>query len=299
MEPTNMQNNVNVNSDFDDSSSSFNWMEWLMRIIRYWYLFVVAVIIVVFFAYLKNRSWQPQYVTESKLMIEEGAANQYNFMQGFGVNQGYRNMNNQLLLLGSYDLIRKTVEKLPFGIDMYAQGRFKKTSLFSYPPVAIKATFVSQEAYFHEYKFIVVDDASFDIVIKGGKETKDVVIRGQYDVPVGCSQFFITIHSLRPLEAESFFFFRFRTIYSLEDEFAGRLSLNFVGEQSSVISMSLVGNDVERDKVFLNALGEEFLINNLEKKNSEAIRTIDFIDEQLHYLLDSLNDSESRLRDFR
>ncbi|HQC04985.1 MAG TPA: hypothetical protein PLB75_05810, partial [Paludibacteraceae bacterium] len=299
MDLSNNQNNVVPNNGFDEEDISFNWLEWLMRIVRHWYLFVIAVILALFFAYVKNRSWQPLYVTEAKVMIEEGASNQYNFMQGFGVNQGYRNMNNQLLLLGSYDLIRKTVEKLPFSIDIYSQGRFKTNSLFAYPPIEIKTTFLAENAYGTDYQFVAIDSESFEILIKGNKISKDEIIKGRYNEPVECSRFFITIHKLRELESQTSFFFRFRTINSLESEFAGRLALNYVGDQSSVIALSLVGNDVERDKVFLDALSEEFLANNLEKKNSEAIRTIDFINDQLGYLLDSLNFSESQLRDFR
>lgn len=299
MELSNNQNNVVPNNGFDEEDISFNWLEWLMRIVRHWYLFVVAVILAMFFAYVKNRSWQPLYVTEAKVMIEEGASNQYNFMQGFGVNRGYHNMNNQLLLLGSYDLIRKTVEKLPFSIDIYSQGRFKTSSLFAYPPIEIKTTFLAENAYGADYQFVAIDSESFEILIKGNKISKDEIIKGRYNEPVECSRFFITIHKLRELESQTSFFFRFRTINSLESEFAGRLALNYVGDQSSVIALSLVGNDVERDKVFLDALSEEFLANNLEKKNSEAIRTIDFINDQLSYLLDSLNVSESQLRNFR
>ena len=298
MDLSNNQNNVVPNNGFDEEDISFNWLEWLMRIVRHWYLFVIAVILALFFAYVKNRSWQPLYVTEAKVMIEEGASNQYNFMQGFGVNQGYRNMNNQLLLLGSYDLIRKTVEKLPFSIDIYSQGRFKTNSLFAYPPIEIKTTFLAENAYGTDYQFVAIDSKSFEILIKGNKISKDEIIKGRYNEPVECSRFFITIHKCA-IESQTSFFFRFRTINSLESEFAGRLALNYVGDQSSVIALSLVGNDVERDKVFLDALSEEFLANNLEKKNSEAIRTIDFINDQLGYLLDSLNFSESQLRDFR
>lgn len=299
MDLSNNQNNVVPNNGFDEEDISFNWLEWLMRIVRHWYLFVIAVILALFFAYVKNRSWQPLYVTEAKVMIEEGASNQYNFMQGFGVNRGYRNMNNQLLLLGSYDLIRKTVEKLPFSIDIYSQGRFKTSSLFAYPPIEIKTTFLAENAYGADYQFVAIDSESFEILIKGNKISKDEIIKGRYNEPVECSRFFITIHKLRELESQTSFFFRFRTINSLESEFAERLALNYVGDQSSVIALSLVGNDVERDKVFLDALSEEFLANNLEKKNSEAIRTIDFINDQLSYLLDSLNVSESQLRNFR
>jgi capsular exopolysaccharide synthesis family protein len=56
---------------------------------------------------------------------------------------------------------------------------------------------------------------------------------------------------------------------------------------------------VARDRDFINALCEEFLEANLEEKNEEATRTIDFINEQLGFISDSLRTSENRLRQYR
>ena len=47
----------------------------------------------------------------------------YPFMQGFGVGAGYTNVNNQLIIIGSYDLIGRTVDSLPFLNVEYIQVR--------------------------------------------------------------------------------------------------------------------------------------------------------------------------------
>ena len=95
----------------EEEESNFNILEWLFKFLRYWYLFVIAIVVALGLAYLKNRSWMPQYYVEGKVIIESSAAdNAYNFMQGFGGGMDYINTNNQLLLLGSYDLINRTVQ---------------------------------------------------------------------------------------------------------------------------------------------------------------------------------------------
>ena len=65
------------------------------------------------------------------------------------------------------------------------------------------------------------------------------------------------------------------------------------------MSVSITGPVYQRDIDFLNVLCDEFLIDNLQRKNEEASRTIDFINSQLDQISDSLHFSENKLQDFR
>ena len=287
----------------EEEESNFNILEWVFRFLRYWYLFVIAIIIALGLAYLKNRSWMPQYYTEGKIIIESSTANNaYNFMQGFGGGMDYINTNNQLLILGSYDLINRTVQDLPFGVDFYTRGRFRTHSLYGREPIAISLKYADNQLYGCEFRFIPIDDKNFEIVIEDEFSQElfpEFKIKGQYGVPFENFLLFATIDKLY-LPADNIeFLFRFRSLYSLEEEFSSRLALSYIGEMSSVISVSLTGNVVARDRDFINALCEEFLEANLEEKNEEATRTIDFINEQLSFISDSLNASENRLRQYR
>ena len=245
----------------------------------------------------------PQYYTEAKVLIESSSAdNAYGFMQGFGAGMDYMNTNNQLLILGSYDLINRTVQNLSFGVDFYTRGHFRTHSLYGREPVAINLQYADAQLYGREFRFIPIDNNNFEIVFEDefSKELfPDFKIRGQYGVPFENFLMFATIDKLYLPTENIEFLFRFRDFYSLEEEFASRLQLSYIGEMSSVISVLLTGNVVARDRDFINALCEEFLEANLEEKNEEATRTINFINEQLAYIFDSLQTSENRLRQYR
>ena len=286
-----------------EEESDFSIVEWIFRFLRYWYLFVIAIVVALGLAYLKNRSWMPMYNTEAKIIIESSSSTSaYNFMQGFGGNMDYINTNNQLLILGSYDLINRTVKDLPFGVDFYTRGRFKTNSLYGREPIAIELQYIDAQAYSCEFRFIPIDDNYFEIIIEDdfNKELfPDFKIKGQYGVPFENFLLFATIDKLYLPADNTEFLFRFRDLYSLEEEFVSRLSLSYIGEASSVVSVSLTGNVVARDRDFINALCDEFLEANLEEKNQEAIRTIDFINSQLSLIFDSLSLAENRLRQYR
>ena len=286
-----------------EEESNFNILEWLFRFLRYWYLFVIALIVAFGLAYLKNRSWMPRYYTEGKILIESSSSySAYNFMQGFGAGTDYVNTNNQLLILGSYDLINRTLQDLPFGVDFYTRGRFKTHSLYGREPITIDLKHADAQLYGREFRFIPIDEKNFEIVLEDefSKELfPNFKIKGQYGVPFENFLMFATIDKLYLPVDNVEFLFRFRNIYSLEEEFASRLQLSYIGEMSSVVSVALTGNIVERDCDFINALCEEFLEANLEEKNEEAIRTIDFINEQLACIFDSLQSSENQLRKYR
>ena len=264
---------------------------------------MIALIVAFGLAYLKNRSWMPRYYTEGKILIESSSSySAYNFMQGFGAGTDYVNTNNQLLILGSYDLINRTLQDLPFGVDFYTRGRFKTHSLYGREPITIDLKHADAQLYGREFRFIPIDEKNFEIVLEDefSKELfPNFKIKGQYGVPFENFLMFATIDKLYLPVDNVEFLFRFRNIYSLEEEFASRLQLSYIGEMSSVVSVALTGNIVERDCDFINDLCEEFLEANLEEKNEEAIRTIDFINEQLACIFDSLQSSENQLRKYR
>jgi hypothetical protein len=118
----------------DEEESGFDIMESVADFIYHWYLIFIAKIFSLGLAYLENRSWLPRYQTAGTIMIEgnrmTGGVAQ-NLMQGFGVESGYKNTNNQVIMLGSYDLVSRVVDSIPFlKIDYISKGSFKTRNLY-------------------------------------------------------------------------------------------------------------------------------------------------------------------------
>lgn len=283
-------------------NNSFDILVWVMKFLRYWYLFVISIAAFLSISYLQNRKWQPEYHLEAQVLIQDG---QQNFgysgsmdqtMQGFNVQSSYRNVNNQLVMFGSHELVGKAIDKLPFIIDCYTRGKFKTNDLYKIAPADIKYSFVSPDAYGNEY---TIKDSGDGYVISWMRGDVEHHIAGVYGRLLQCSQFFILVNRSDMFTPGYKFYFRFNKRDDLVNEYCGRLAFDFVLKGSSVISVTLTSTTAQKDIDFIDTLCATFIEENLAKKNEVATKTIDFINEQMATISDSLSKSEEVLKDYR
>ena len=111
---------------FQEEESSFDIMEWIMLFVSHWYLFLFSLAIMLTFAYLQNRKWQPEYKSSGTVIIDESRSAMNSaqvLMQGFGIQESFRNVNNQVIMLSSYDLMARVVDSLPqFRTEYISRG---------------------------------------------------------------------------------------------------------------------------------------------------------------------------------
>ena len=88
---------------------------------------------------------------------------------------------------------------------------------------------------------------------------------------------------------------RFRAIERLQD----KLQMNEQGRQSNVIGVSLEDTDRERLARVLNAIGEQYVRQNMERRSAEAERTLAFLDTQMPAFQRQLQSSEDAYARFR
>lgn len=294
-----LQNGI---ATIEEEASNFDAMEWLFRFLHYWYLFLIAGVIAFSLAYLKNKKVIDTYLTTGTLIIKDAPNNSYgaqSLMQGFGVDAGYKNVNNQLIILGSYDLIQRTVDSLPFmNVEYITKGRFKTRNIYRQTPILVEYETIDPMAYNYLFRCDVQPDGSLKISCTDEDVSFDYV--AHYGEPLHTSLFKATIWPTdNMMRAGQHIYFRFRSRGSLASEFSSRLQLNFVTEKSTVLGIQLVGVTPARDRDFINKLSDIYLLQNVERKNMVADKSIQFINEQLDMLQHSLTVSESAMTDFR
>ena len=295
-----MQDPLQQQNNDEEEGSNFNIMEWLFVYLHYWYLFVIAVAIALGLAMLKNRRWMPTYYSQGTIVIKEnsGYGADLALMQGFGVDAGYKNVNNQMIMLGSYDLIGRVVDSLPFmEVEYITQGRFKTRNLYHQSPVVIDDMRVNDRAYNMLFQIDFRNDGTLHV--SSTDENMPLSIDARYGEPVSCQLFDIIIWPTELMVNSGRMFFRFRDRESLINEFMGGLQLQFVRDGSTVLALALTSETPQRDCEFLDMLAKVYLLQNLEKKNEVAENSIRFIDQQLDTLKASLRVSEGAMTDFR
>lgn len=284
----------------DEGGMNINVLEWLIRFLHYWYLFLIAAVIAFSLAYLKNRKWIPQRLSSCTIVIKESnqTGTQQALLQGFAVGAGYTNVNNQMIMLGSYDLVGRVVDSIPFlNVEYITQGRFKTRNLYRMTPIVVEYESVNNSFYDMLFRCTFKDDGT--LIISSEDEDVKFTTTAHYGERIESPYFTATIWPTENMVRTGHIFFRFRHRSALIDEFLSRLTLNFVTEGSTVLRISLIGETPERDCEFLDKLQDIYLLQNLERKNAVAENSINFINSQLDVLQSSLSLSEGAMTDFR
>ena len=261
----------------DEEESGFDIKEWISLFLHFWYLFIIFGLLALGLAYLKNRSLIESYQSSGTIIIEESryAGGSQALMQGFGVKSGYSNVDNQIVMLTSYDLINRVVDSLPqMKVDYISKGRFKTRNLYNTSPIVINTDYIDSKAYGALFKISLRSNGTFTITDEDGAVDKNLKIEGHYGEPLQHNLFFITVNPQNQQIANQDLYFRFRSKESLVSDFISRLDLKFVLEGSSVLNVSLVSETPDRDIDFINKLSETFLAENLERKNDAATKTM-------------------------
>lgn len=296
-----LQHTTMNRQDIDNDSSSFDVMAWVMRFVRYWYLFTIGIIAALILSNHQNKKWQAVYETKAQVMLDGGRSAGYGFgstMNGISMQAGYKNVNNQIIMFGSRDLVSKVLDKLPFDIDCYIKSDYHNESLYKNTPISITQTFVAPNAYGIE--FLLTDNKdNKSYTISWNYNEKSHKITGYYGSSLQCSMFFIRIDKNELFYSGYSFNFRFEDKENLVSSYSSRLSFDFVMKGASVIYVRLTGTNAEKDIDFINTLCETFIQEMLDKKNEEANKAIDFINSQVGTIEDSLAISEGKLKNYR
>lgn len=280
--------------------SSFDFVLWFYRIIKYWYLFVISISLFLGYAYLKNKSWVPIYQTSGILMLE---ARGNNSVTAGAVPLGslVRNSINQEMLLRSYDMVVRTVNRLPqMRVDYFYKTKFKTENLYGLTPITIDVKYISPKAYELVFEIEPIDSERCRIFYEGSETVPPFSMEIKYGEFVQEPRFFIRIDKSKRFNPNfSPFFFRFVRTEELIRRFSGRVNTATTREGSSALTVSMIGNNPSQDVDFLNKLLSVYEEYNLNLKNEAADQTIAFIDKQMTIIGDSLDTSESAFKSFQ
>jgi tyrosine-protein kinase Etk/Wzc len=274
-------------------------------IVKNWYWFLIAIVTALFCARLYTGHTMPVYRSTTTILIVESdnaqLAPDVAILQGLGLPGSMNNLQNQISILKSRDLIGKTLKELPFEVDYYVKTIRNRLSLYPDSPIRLisygeiplpkdvefSVTFLGNNQFnltSESDYFVFQKTASFGEVIEIDNSTFSIECRNEKWVESNLhSELFFIIHSYT----------------RLVKSFSGRLHIEPDSREGTILQISMDGLNKAKDVDFLNKHIERFQAISLDKKNTEAQRRIQFIDDQLVGITDSLSMTENRLQQFR
>lgn len=292
-----METRFNSNS----SAMSKNIKDAIDQYLKYWYVFLIGIVLSFAGIYIYLLSITPFYKISSTLFIQEDKNGESSLkgtaFSDLNVFQTSKTVVNEMEILRSRDLLYKVFDELFLGVAYFKKGEFRDFELYGEElPIRITTNYLSDFAYLKEdFSITVLSDRSYRLV--DGKISKilnfgDQIKSNNYSIIVDKGPSF-KIDS-DPIKI------RFKNLFKVSESYSlAGLKITPVAKDANTLVLSISDNLPKRGIDILTKLIEIYNLQNVNHKNVTAINTINFIDERLKFLESDLSKVESNVETYK
>lgn len=281
--------------------SGIDLKKYLFKALKYWYLFVISLLIAYFIAYWQNKFTIPVYGLHTTVLLNKGASEEA-YAGGLQVFSRSRGLSTEIGVLKSFSIAKQTITELDFSISYYRDEPYRSNY-----EVYKKSPFVIEfDTTYSQYNGIPVyvifeDSANVQIAIERFELEKKAKINEYFEYK---NFRFKVKHrdstkSFNRNIVGNKYFFRKNNMNSLANSYKNRVQIEVSPEGSNILWLWVTGTTPQKDADYLNKLVDIFIRQGLEEKNEKINDIIEFIDEQLMGVSDSLQQSEGSLQFFK
>lgn len=265
------------------------------RLVKYWYWFILSLIVCVGSAKIYLRYTVPVYNVESRFLIKKQGGNQSDELAQLNIVNNNNDVGNELEILRTKLLMKRTVHRLNLNISYFSKGRFKSTELYGNAPFFVTPITVTDSTPGMSWQ-VIIDKSGTGLNLAGGEGS------GSYHW--GDT---VTARMLKFVVSKNPFCFITAGEYVLgirsEDDAAldymGRTRISQSLDGTNVIQLDIVDRLPQRGVDVLSTLYDVYTQANVEDQNATADNTIDFINNRLTIVSNDLSGVETSIQQFK
>ena len=292
-------------SQMQQSSFGFDPKMILTILLKNWYIFIITIVIGVYGARYYVGHTMPVYESWTTLLVHESGDRSLlgddQILQGLGLPASMRNLDNQIHILKSRDLTERTLKELSLETDYY--HKTIRNMIPFYPEVPVKVLSETGVPLPQNIEFSITHIGDNSFLLRSESEFYDFSRRASFgesiEMPEGSFRVVCLNEDWFLRNKDKPVYFRINDPVRLVGSFNGRLRVEPLSRSGTVLKISMASTNSSKDVDFLNKFTEIYQSISLGRKNLEANRRIQFIDDQLVGISDSLMLTESRLQQFR
>ncbi len=289
-----------IKNNQENSSQGLELKKYFFKAVSYWYLFVISIAVSIFIAKWINKHAIPTFGLHATVMLMN-ESNEDEVAGGLTLFSKRKNLNTQMGILNSYSLTEETVKELEFEISYFRDERFRKNyEVYKKSPFVVN--FDTTYVQYIGLPVYVVFKSENEIQISIEKFEIEKTLKLGEQFVYNKFSFNITKRDSLPFNNNitgDKYFFRKNNINSIVQRYLSRIEIEVSPEKSSILWLWLIGTVPQKDADYLNKLIEIYIRNGLQEKNRKAASIIEFIDEQLEGVSDSLRKTETNLQLFK
>ena len=314
-----MQNETTYKSPQMNDEQSVDIKNLIYIFLNHWYLFLIFVLVALAIGFVVNRYTTTVYQTSGTVLIKDDRSGVDPTALMTDMSYGsLQKFENEVAILKSYTLRERVVKKMNMEVTYFDKGRFVTSELYKTAPFEVEFDRSVPQAVGLLYEVTIKDDgmialranskmlSKYDFVLCQTTESHPAVINltGEYKqgewITTEYNRFRIVFNSRYDAERDKTRKLSFRlNSYPMLVQQMSSFNVSALGKKSSIAAVVMSGHNKRKIVEFVNTLMTEYVYRGLEKKNMVSENTVEFIDNELSGIQESLSDAESALESFR
>lgn len=284
---------------FQEKEKELDLRLFFLKYLRYWYWFVLALLITLGGAFFYLQYAIPVYKVSATLLIKDekkGTSNTNEILKELDMFSGSKIVENEIEVLKSKVLAEKVIDDLNLTVSYYSEGWIRDSELFRKSPVTLNYLSLKDIAYTEALYIKLVDSQYFELL----DENKSLIGKYIYTQSLNNSygRFRVFLNNPKAKSGE-LIKIKFVRRESLVQSFVNKIQVELINIKSTVLQLSLEDAVPDKGKIILAKLIDVYTYSSLEDKNSEATNTLRFIGERLQLITGELKDVEKDVEQYK
>lgn len=271
---------------------------------NFW-LFILIPGLFAFVSYFYTHKLTRVFGSRTQILLKSNEIYDYQnpLNKGLGYYGIYGDISNQIRVIQSYDLIKKTLSKLNYKISYYIIGRIKTTELYKNMPYTIEINLLNSALEEVPINFKIIDIKNYAVSFNvNGNEIKKIL---PFNKEIIDENFVINVKKTNTLNAESVkylvnndYSFVVHSMGFLVNKYLSSLTVENI-EYTTILDIGVRDEIAFRGKQFLDTLARVYADYSLETEYSINDKTVEYIDKQLKDVTQIMDSIETELEMYR
>lgn len=312
----NVQSNTNA---AENGNSAFN-AELIFKMLEKWYLFAIFVVLALVIAFFVNRYAAPRYEATASLLIKTNNGMMSNLdMTTMFRGNGNEDFQNAIGTIQSYTITKQTLKAMNMYVSYYQQLNFRYNDIYTDCPFEVMLDITKPQptglvmevkmldktkyelSYENRSNVAVYDYVKDEVIDKKiNVHKRDVVVKfGEWYNKDGMH--FKIIPKKDRWDDNNLkvsYAFSINNLDALANAYNSTV-IDLIHKEASIVRIKSKNGNPKIAIDFVNKLCEVYIDQTFEEKNYLNVATIDFVNEQILAISDSLSTAEARKESFK
>ncbi|WP_028524711.1 GumC family protein [Runella limosa] len=285
---------------WQEKEEEFNLRLFLLKYLRYWYWFVIALAVALGAAFFYLQYTTPIYKVSASILIKDekkGMGGTNEMLKELDLFNGNKIVENEMEVLKARSLMEKVVDGLNLTVSYFEEGTFRDTELFQKSPITLNYTQLQEIAYKEPLYVRIVDGQHYELLSK----EQQVIGTYLFTQPVSSVYGRFRIFLVQPKLATKGRLIKIKLSPRnlLVENYLKNLQIELVNLKSTLIQLSVETGLPEKGQAILAKLLDVYTFSALEDKNLEASNTLRFIEDRLKLITGELTIVEKDVESYK